>query len=53
MIAAMSSTCLVLGGSLAYAALRRPSCQAILERCGGALMVTGLALLGTGLGIHP
>lgn len=52
-IAALSSILLVSGACFAYAALCRPKCQVMFERCGGALMVTGLGLLGTGLGLRP
>lgn len=53
MVAAVSSICLVSGAWLACAALKRPIYKARFERLGGALMVTGLALLGTGLGVRP
>lgn len=53
MIATLSSSCLIIGGCVACAALKRPNHQAAFERVGGMLMVAGLALLGTGLGLRP
>lgn len=52
MIAVVSSICLISGACVAVGALTRPRYQISFERLGGALMVTGLALLGTGLGVH-
>ena len=49
MIAAVSLVTLVSGGVLSGAAVKLPLQAAALERCGGMLMVTGLALLGAGL----
>jgi hypothetical protein len=40
---------LCAGGALAWAACRLPPHAAILERCGGALLVAGLGLLGAAL----
>jgi hypothetical protein len=41
--------CLILGGTLACAAAKFPSHVVALERCGGALLVVSLALLGGSL----
>jgi hypothetical protein len=41
--------CLVLGAALACAAAKIPSHVVALERCGGALLVLSLALLGGSL----
>ncbi|MBV9813498.1 MAG: hypothetical protein JO326_12170 [Acetobacteraceae bacterium] len=49
MLATLSLIGLVSGGGLACAAARRPTSSAVLERWGGTLLVTGLALLGAGL----
>lgn len=49
MVAALSLMGLLTGGSLACAAIRRPIHAAALERWGGTLLVSGLALLGAGL----
>ena len=49
MICAVSLASLLLGAALAYAADRVPSRLKMLEATGGALLVTGLALIGSGL----
>ena len=49
MICAVSLIGLLLGATLAYAADRIPTHTALLEGSGGALLVAGLALLGSGL----
>jgi hypothetical protein len=49
MICAVSLASLLLGAALAYAADRFPSRLKLLEATGGALLVTGLALIGSGL----
>jgi hypothetical protein len=41
--------CLLLGAALACAAEKIPSHVVALERCGGALLVLSLALLGGSL----
>jgi hypothetical protein len=48
--ALLSLTIIVLGGGLACAADYAPSHVAVLERWGGGLLVSGLALLGAALG---
>jgi hypothetical protein len=45
----LSIVCLVAGTAFAWAATRHPALVATFERCGGALLVTGLVLVGTGL----
>jgi hypothetical protein len=49
MIAAASLASVLLGVALAYAADRVPSQVEVLERSGGALLIAGLALIGSGL----
>lgn len=49
MICAFSLIALLLGATLAYAADRVPAHVVLLESSGGALLVAGLALLGSGL----
>jgi hypothetical protein len=46
MLVAASLLCLFLGAALAWAAPKLPFHVVALERCGGALLVVGLALLG-------
>jgi hypothetical protein len=46
MVCAASLLCLFLGAALAWAAPKVPSHVVALERCGGALLVISLALLG-------
>jgi hypothetical protein len=46
MLVAASLLCLSLGAALAWAAPKVPSHVVALERCGGALLAVGLALLG-------
>jgi hypothetical protein len=53
MIGAFGFASLVLGASLAYAADRVPHRVELLEGGGGALLITGLALLGTLLPFTP
>lgn len=53
-LSSLSVTAIVSGAALAYVSTRRPAHTATLERWGGILMVTGLALIGVGLGAgHP
>jgi hypothetical protein len=49
MIVMLSAASLVLGAASAYAAERFPAHVKLLESGGGALLVTGLALLGSAL----
>lgn len=44
------STPMLVGAGLAWAATRSPDHQAELERWGGLLLISGLALLGVALG---
>ena len=52
MLIALILMSLVLGAGLASAASRVPSHAVALERCGGTLLVSGLALLGAMLPLH-
>ena len=47
----LSVMSLVVGASLAYAADHIPSQAKLLEGSGGTLLITGLALIGSGLPI--
>jgi hypothetical protein len=49
MIAVLSLASILAGGALAYVAERHPRHVALLEGGGGALLVAGLMLLGSGL----
>jgi hypothetical protein len=49
MVGAAILLCLSTGSALAWAATRVPAHAAVLERCGGALIVLSLALLGGSL----
>ncbi len=49
MIAAVGLMSLLIGTALACAAERVPARVAILENSGGALLIAGLALIGSGL----
>jgi len=49
MLGAVSLISILLGGALAYASARIPSRVELLEGGGGACLVFGAALLGTGL----
>jgi hypothetical protein len=49
MISAAILLCLTTGATLAWAATKVPSHLAALERCGGALIVLSLLLLGGSL----
>ena len=49
MIAAVCVMSLLLGTALACAADRMPSQVKVLESSGGALLLAGLALIGSGL----
>ncbi len=49
MVSAISLTSLLLGAILAYTASRFPAHVEILETISGALLVAGLALLGSAL----
>jgi hypothetical protein len=53
MIGAIGLIGLLAGGALAYAAERVPARAALLEGSGGALLLAGLALIGSGLPILP
>jgi len=44
---------ILVGSTLAVAATKAPSHAILLERCGGILLVLGLALLGGALPFHP
>ncbi|WP_162559893.1 hypothetical protein [Methylobacterium radiodurans] len=46
---ALATAALILGTGLAQTAVRRPLAAERLEMAAGTLLVTGLALLGTGL----
>jgi len=50
MVCVLSLIGIVMGAALACAAERVPSRVALLETGGGALLVAGLALLGSALG---
>lgn len=52
MVVQLSAICVISGGLLACAALRRPQHRPVFERLGGGLIVVGLALLGAGLALH-
>ena len=53
MIGLVSSICVIYSVLASPALLsKRPRYQAAFERLGGGLMVTGLGLLGAGLGLH-
>jgi hypothetical protein len=49
MVSAVSLICILLGAALAYAASRVPAHVELFEKCGGILLVAGLALLGGAL----
>jgi hypothetical protein len=49
MVGAIVLIGLVLGATLAFAAVKVPVHAVALERCGGALLVVSLALLGGSL----
>jgi hypothetical protein len=53
MICAAILGCMPLGATLAFAATKVPAHAAMLERCGGALLVLSLALLGGSLPMVP
>jgi hypothetical protein len=53
MVGAAILLCLSMGASLAWAATKVPAHVAALERCGGALIVVSLALLGGSLPLCP
>jgi hypothetical protein len=44
---------ILTGGALAVASTRVPRHAIMLERCGGILLVVGLALLGGALPLYP
>ena len=46
MVSAAVLLCLTTGAALAWAATKVPSHVVALERCGGALIVLSLALIG-------
>ena len=49
MVCAAIPLCLAIGVALAWAATKIPAYVVALERCGGALIVLSLALLGGSL----
>ncbi len=53
MIAIAALTSLLVGTALACAADRMPAHVEIFERSGGALLLAGLALIGSGLPFVP
>jgi hypothetical protein len=53
MLCATVLLCLSTGVTLAWAATKVPAHVAALERCGGALIVLSLALLGGSLPLLP
>ena len=53
MLGAASLVMILIGGTLAVAATKVPSHAILLERCGGILLVAGLALLGGALPFYP
>jgi hypothetical protein len=53
MVSAAILLCLTTGAALAWAATKVPSHIVALERCGGALIVLSLALLGGSLPLLP
>ena len=52
MLGAISLISMLCGESLACAAAKVPSHVVALERCGGALLVLGLALLGGAMPLY-
>jgi hypothetical protein len=53
MVCAAILLCMSMGATLAWAATKVPSHIVALERCGGALIVVSLALLGGSLPLLP
>ena len=53
MIGAISLLGIVLGSALAFAADSVPAHVKLMESCAGALVIGGLALLGSGLPFVP
>lgn len=53
MIGALALVSLIAGGALAYAGERLPAQVQLLENTGGALLLAGLALIGSALPIMP
>ena len=53
MVVVVSLASLISGSALAAAAERHPAYVAMLERGAGALMIAGLALLGSSLPFVP
>jgi hypothetical protein len=53
MVSAAILMCLTTGATSAWAATKVPSHIVALERCGGALIVLSLALLGGSLPLIP
>jgi hypothetical protein len=53
MVGAAILLCLATGVALAWAATKVPAHVAALERCGGALIVLSLAMLGGSLPLLP
>jgi hypothetical protein len=53
MVGVAAATSLLLGAALACAAERIPARMALLERSGGALLLAGLALIGSSLPFAP
>jgi hypothetical protein len=52
-LGAASLITILSGGALAFAATKLPRHAVILERCGGALLIAGFALLGGALPLYP
>jgi hypothetical protein len=53
MVCAAILLCMTMGATFAWAATKVPSHIVALERCGGALIVVSLALLGGSLPLFP
>ena len=53
MVCAAILLCMTMGATLAWAATKVPAHIVALERCGGALIVVSLALLGGALPLFP
>jgi hypothetical protein len=51
-LGAASLISILTGAALAWAATQAPAHAPMLERCGGALLVLGLALLGNALPLY-
>ncbi|WP_019903659.1 hypothetical protein [Methylobacterium sp. 77] len=51
MIATLSLSSLIAGGTLSYASVRVPTRAATYETWGGSLLIVGLSLAGAGLAL--